>query len=285
MFVVATSIILVLIGVVALIGAQRTRNPKGRASLTGGGAVALGLAVVVVILGMVTTVGANKVGVVTSVGRYQGVIQSGFHMLAPWTDVEEFGTRIQPLTLTDVPVRFEGNSGGDADLLIEWRIEAANEPAVRQMWSDYRTMAAVEDRLVRYSTVDVLNTVLAGYEPGLGINGASREPITAATLTKVRERLAGKGVVVDRITILYINPDPASQKRIDGQVQAATDKQIAETQAETARIRSGSEAAKNLQLECLRIAEQWDQAKQGPVPGAWNCNFGGPSAPVLVGGR
>jgi regulator of protease activity HflC (stomatin/prohibitin superfamily) len=287
MVAVVIAIILALAGVGCLIAARFTEHD--RAGYLGAGVAAVVLAGIVVILGSITTVGANKVGVVTEFGRYQGTVDSGMHWLAPWADVEEFGTRIQPLEMK-VPVRFEGNSGGDADLLVEWRIEASNEDAIKRLWSDYRTFDAIENRVVESNSRGALNVVLASYTPSEGVAGTALRPITDATLRVVRERLLRTGVVVERITIRQINPDKNSQDRINLQVQAqadleraATTRQIAEQEAEIAATRQRSQTPSSLQYECLRIAADWNQAQQGPMPQTWNCALAGAAPPVIVG--
>lgn len=290
MFIVIVVVLIALAGVGALIGTRVTSVDKVRRSLLASGVAALILAPIVWVVGMITTVGANQVGVVTEFGRYQGTIAPGLHFLAPWSDVEEFGTRIQPLEMQDVGVRFDGNSGGTADLLVEWRIEATDEPAVRKLWSDYRTFDAVQNRVVQSNARNSLNVVLAGYTPSTGVAGTSLQTITDATLTGVKTTLAGSGVIVERITIRQIDPDTQSQDRINRQVQAQADlertettKRIAEQEAAIAAIRQGSQTPSSLQYECLRIASDWEQNKQGPLPVTWDCNFGGPGAPVIVG--
>jgi regulator of protease activity HflC (stomatin/prohibitin superfamily) len=281
--------IIALIGIGLLLGSRAAPISDDRTFLKLGGGVALVIAVLVVLLGSITTVGANKVGVVTSFGRYQGTVGSGIHMMAPWSDVEEFGTRIQPLEM-GVPIRFQGNSGGTANLLVEWRIEAANEAAIKRLWSDYRTFDAVQNRVVQSNTRNALNVVLAGYTPSEGIAGTALQPITDATLAGVQKRLSGTGVIVERVTIRQIDPDLQSQDRINRQVQAeadlertATTKRIAEQEAETAAIRQRSQTPSSLQYECIRVMADWDVSRQGPMPQTLNCNFGGQANPVIVG--
>lgn len=282
--------IIAIAGIGAILGSRAAHSPDDQLFLKIGSGVALAVAAIVVLLGSVTTVGANKVGVVTSFGRYQGTVGSGMHMMAPWSDVEEFGTRIQPLEMQDVPIRFEGNSGGAADLLVEWRVESGNEDAIKRLWSDYRTFDAVQNRVVQSNTRNALNVVLAGYTPSEGIAGTALQSITDATVDGVQTRLAGTGVIVERVTIRQIDPDAQSQDRINRQVQAeadlertATTKRIAEQEAETAAIRQRSQTPSSLQYECIRVAADWDVAKQGPLPQTFDCNFGGQSAPVIVG--
>lgn len=288
MVAVVIACIVALAGIGALLVA-RGLTGEDQAAAKIGGTAALVIAALIVGFASITTVGANKVGVVTEFGRYQGTVGSGIHWLAPWADVEEFGTRIQPLELQDVPIRFEGNSGGAADLLVEWRIKASDEPAVRRLWSDYRTFDAVQDRVVQSNTRNALNVVLAGYTPSEGIAGTALQPITDATLAGIQQRLAGTGVVVERVTIRQIDPDAQSQDRINRQVQAQADlertettKQIASREAEIAATRQRSQTPESLTYECLRITADWDAARQGPMPQTWQC-VNPQTASVIVG--
>lgn len=238
----------------------------------------------------VTTVSANTVAVVTEFGRYQGTLDSGLHLIAPWSDTEEFGTRIQPLTMDDTPIRFEGNSGGSADLLIEWRIDTSREDQIERLWRDYRTFDAVQNRLVRSNTRTSLNVELANYTPSEGVSGATLPQITEASRDRLRDVLAPVGIVVERVTIQQINPDRQSQDRINRQVQAQADlertettQQIAEREAAIAATRQRAQTPEALQYECLRIVADWKQDMQGPIPTTFNCAFGASGAPVIVG--
>lgn len=261
-----------------------------RRSLPGLGSSGSFIALIVVIVGSVTTVTANTIGVVTSFGRYQGTIGSGLHWLAPWSDVEEFGTRIQPLEMQDVPIRFEGNSGGTADVLIEWRIESDNEPAVKRLWSDYRTFEAIQNRVVHSNSRNALNVVMAAYSPSAGVSGGSLREITDKTLTDLKAKLGGTGVTVERVTIRQIDPDAVSQDRINRQVQAQADldrtvtlQQIATKEAEIAATRATTRTTGTLQQNCLDLVGDWDVTKRGPLPATFNCAFNGEPAPVVVG--
>lgn len=283
------SLIAVIVGVLAFIAAWIAKGEDRVAAIVSGIAfVAAG--VLVFVISSITTVGANRVGIITEFGRYQGTIQPGLSMMWPWADVEELPTRIQPLELKDIPVRFEGNSGGTADVLVEWRVEGTDETSMRRLWQDYRTTDAVQDRVVQSNSRNALNVVLAGYTPSRGVSGASLTDITGAALAQIKARLGGTGVIVERITIRQIDPDVQSQERINRQVQAQADlertettKEIAKREAEIAATRQTSQTPSSLQYECLRIVGDWNQATQGPMPQTFDCNFGGPAAPVIVG--
>lgn len=246
-----------------------------------------------------TTVAANKVGVVTEFGRYVNTIPPGLHWVAPWADIEEFGTRVQPLVMYNIDIRFNGNSGGTANQVVEWRLDALDpngevrEDRIRELWQTYRTFEAIENRVVRTTALTSLNVQLAEYTPSEGVSGRNLPAITVAVQEQLREVLADTGVVISRVTITGINPDPQSQDRINRQVQAqadlertATTKEIAAQEAEIALIRERTQTPQSLQYECLRIASDWNQAAQGPLPPTFNCAFGAPSAqPPLIIGR
>jgi regulator of protease activity HflC (stomatin/prohibitin superfamily) len=282
------SLIFLVIGILCLLGAKFARNQEDKAVSALIGFVSGGLALVIWVCGMFTSVSANSIGVVTSFGRYQGVIQSGVHWMAPWNDVEEFGTRIQPLELNDVPIRFQGNSGGTADMLVEWRISSDDEKQIHQLWSDYHTFEAIQNRIVQSRSLNALNQTLAQFPPSEGVSGANIPRIQTSTLTLVNQELADTGIVVARITLRQISPDASSQDRINRQVQALADlqrmdtqKQIADKEAEIARTRATTQTPGTLVQTCLDMTQSWDVAKRGPLPTTWNC-LGG-NVPTVVG--
>lgn len=286
LFVFALFFALIALALITL--GRRAHDSEDQLAGYGFGCLSGGIAGILLFFSSFTTISANHVGVITAFGAYKGVVPSGARFLAPWDDVEEFGTRIQPLEITNVPIRFEGNSGGDADMLIEWRIEGTDEKAVHRLWQDYRTFAAVESRLVHANSVLAVNVVLARYTPADGISGANRLQINADTLAKAQERLRGTGVVVERVTIRKIDPDRGSQNRIDRQVQAkadldrlATEKLIADQEAAIAKTRSTTQTTGTLQQNCLDITADWQVAVRGPLPAFWDCGFGSRPAPVV----
>jgi regulator of protease activity HflC (stomatin/prohibitin superfamily) len=271
-----------LVAVLAAIIGRSLHNEEDRRGAGILGICSAILAAIIFIASAATTVSANTVGVVTSFGRYMGTIQPGFHMLWPWQDVEEFGTRIQPLEMHDVPIRFEGNSGGDANMLVEWRIKSSSDEDVKRLWMDYRTFDAIQNRLVHSHAANALNVVLAGYTPAEGVSGAKLQEITDKVLADLNDKLANTGVVVDRVTIRGINPDAVSQDRINRQVQAKADldrlsttEQIAQKEADIARTRATTQTPGTLQQSCLDLTENWDASKHGPLPPTWNCGMGG----------
>ena len=60
-------------------------------------------------------------------------------------------------------------------------------------------------------------------------------------------------------------------------------KQIATQEAASAAVRQQSQTPSSLQYECLRIIADWDAQRQGPMPQTFNCNFGAPGEPVIIG--
>src|SRR5262249_18118772 len=246
-------------------------------------------ALIEIFIGSFTVVSANTVGVVTAFGQYKGIVPAGPHLLAPQDNVEEFGTRIQPLEMDGVGIRFQGNSGGTANLLVEWRIQSDNEPDIHQLWSDYRTFDAIQNRILQSRARNALNVVLAGYTPNDGVSGANITKIQNDTLTNMRGDLQNTGVAVERVTVRQIDPDAASQDRINRQVQATADlsrmainQEIADREAAIARIRASAQTPGTLSQSCLDMVEQWDAAKHGPLPATFDCGLGAGKT-VIVG--
>lgn len=284
-----------ILGIIAALGFIVSRKSPNRDERRGGiavGCAASAAAVILILIGSITTISANTVGVVTAYGKYKGIEPSGLHWLAPWDDVEEFGTRIQPLEMDGVGIRFEGNSGGTANLLVEWRIQSDSEPSIRQLWSDYRTFDAIQNRVVQSRARNALNVTLAGYSPNDGVSGASIVAIQNKTREIMQQDLRGTGVIVERVTVRQIDPDAGSQDRINKQVQANADlarlpvnQEIADREAIIARTRASTQTPGTLQQNCLDIVDGWDVSKRGPLPATFNCAFAAPQSPVVVGGR
>lgn len=242
-------------------------------------AVVFALATVAMFIGgSVTTVSANHVGVMTKFGAYQGVLQSGFHWKSPLVSTEEIPTRAQLLSLTDTGIKFSGNSGGNADVLVGWKVAKDDEASIRKLWETYKTRDEIEDKLVKKAGVNGANQVTAQYEPGKGVNGATLPEINAKAKDAIDRLLDGSGVIAEIVNVSEVNPDAESQKRINLQVgaeanrsRALIDKETARTEAETAEIRNRTQTPASLQYRCLEIAAGWDQQRQGNMPLIWSC--------------
>lgn len=242
----------------------------------------------------ITTVDARAVGIQTAFGRYTNTLESGFQLTAPWADVEEFSTRLQPADLDGeegIPVTFLGGGSGKVNANFQWGINSdQGDGGAKALWVSYKDFDSVKSFVLRAGRDAIIN-VSNDYTP----NDArtKQDEIAAKVKTNLSATLSKYGIVLDSVSILSMPLDARTQASLDKIVAAQNDvetakanKQRAEIDIATAKLREQSGAlspAANLRY-CLDIVDAWDVAKNGQLPATFNCGLGG-DTPVIVGGK
>lgn len=292
MLYIVTATILLIIGLIGLlVRAGSDPDDKDSAAGFGVGLATFGFASLIVwtIVMSATTVSPRAVGIQTAFGRYQSTLPAGFHWTAPWSNVEEFSTQIQPLDST-TSVAYKGGGKGAVNSTIRWRIDQDN---AQKLWQKYRTFDNVRDNLVASGGRDSVRVVVGPYTPNAARAGENLRPITDGVTSDLARTLADDGALIDSVSITDVQVDEATQRSLEGILKAQNDvekakadEQRALVDARTAKIRatSGSLSASALQRYCLEVTNAWSAANNGPLPATWNC-LGGSQSPVIVGGR
>lgn len=233
-----------------------------------------------------TVVDARAVGIQTSFGRYVDTLDNGLNWTSPWSKVEQFSTQIQPLNVT-VRVAFEGGGSGEVDTTIRWSID---KPGAEDLWKAWKTFDRVRDNLVKPNSQEVVSAVVSDYQPQDARDGGNRAEMQTAVVSGLTQRLGGRGVDIDSVSITDIRLDSKAQTAVDRIVTANADVQRAQSEqdrakieAETARIRQQSQTPEALQRYCLEVVNAWDVSKNGSLPATFDCDFGGAGTPVIVG--
>jgi len=275
--------IFVLIGLIALgVGFAARNEPGVRRGAFGVTAGMFVLLLVVTAFNSVTSVGARNVGIQTAFGRYQGTLDNGLQIIAPWSEHEDFSTQIQYLDLDGekdsdgAEVTFAGGGRGVVMATPRWYI---NEQDAGQLWKKYKNFDNVRDQLVQSSAKASFRDVVKDYAPNEALvqTGKIAEEVKA----NLQASLADDGVKIDSISIRTIRLDGRSQQSLDKIVQANNDierakaeQERAKIDAETAKIREKTGALKPeaLQRYCLDVVNNWDVKKNGSLPAGFNCN-------------
>lgn len=253
-----------------------------------GGLTVIGI-IAGIILGLMsmTTVGARSVGIQTSFGKYTDTLPSGFHMVNPFSSVEEFSTQIQDLDLS-VPVSFDGGSSGTAKLTVLWAIDAKD---AEQLWKDWKTFDRVKTRLVAPAARTAVAADFSTYSPGDARDGGNRVTIQKNVLAALKESI-GNGANIRSIQLTDVQLDAKAQQAVDriteataNTARASEDQKRAITEAETARIRQSSQTPEALQRYCLEVVNSWDASKNGQLPATFDCSLDGGNKQVLVGAK
>jgi regulator of protease activity HflC (stomatin/prohibitin superfamily) len=283
-------VVMILIAAVALISfgsAVVVRNNEDKSIAMGVGSVLVVVLALFVLFTSMTTVSARSVGVVTSMGKYQGTLTPGMHFTAPWANVEEFSTQVQYLDLDGnkdhVNVTYKGGGTGAINAVIRWRIDSEDAKA---LWAKYRTFDKVTEQLVNSSAKDSIAVVAGSYSPDVVRDGTKRREIAEAVKNDLEKTIGNDGVNIDSVSIKGVEVSKDTKDAYDKIAKAEADgkrklieQQNAKIDAETDRIRSTKSGS--AQDRCLEMTRNWDVKRQGPLPATWSCT-GSNSATTVV---
>ncbi|QGH79027.1 band-7-like membrane protein [Streptomyces phage TomSawyer] len=275
--VVAVILMIVVLGGVGLF--LFTRDKAALAVSAVGGAV---LALITLVFSF-TQVDARSVGIQTAFGKYQGTLSSGFQLTAPWSDHEDFTTRVQYLDLDGekwsdgAPVTFKDGGSGVVFATPRWQID---EKSAGELWKKYKDFDSVRDQLVKSSAKDSFRAVMTEFTPNDA--RAQVRVVTEKVKSDLQDHLGKYGIKVDSISIRDIKLDPKAQNSLDKIVEAKNkierakaEQEQAKIEAETVKIRekSGQLSPEALASRCLDIMDKWSKANNGSAPAAgFGCN-------------
>lgn len=233
-----------------------------------------------------TTVDARAIGIQTSFGKYQGTLSNGFHLTAPWSNIEQFSTQVQYLDVNDVPVSFAGGGGGTVNATIRWTI---NADKAQNLWQKYREFDLVRDRLVQSSAKDAVRTSVAPFTPTEAKDGANLAKVAEAIKASVQAAVDDDGVNIDSVSVTNVALDSRAQESLNRIVEATSNVERAKAEQEravidntTAELRQQSLTPEANLRYCLELVNNWNVEKNGNLPATFNCGLGG-DTPVIVG--
>lgn len=250
------STVLMIIFALVLIGAIFAFRSTTSDDVKFGGLIAMvaaGLALVVTLgLSTTTMVEAKQQGVVTTFGKpSDDTLDSGLHFKKPWQKV----TSIDATTQTDeyhgddaIKVILLDKNTADISAAIRWSI---NKDKANEIYADFRSDDPTEsfrDAVVSTQFKAAMNSVFNSYD------ATAENPKAPSELAKEVESLLRQNtddlVDIKSITISYIKPDKAVQKKIDalqtqrGATKVANEK-IATAEAEAKANQVLSESISN----------------------------------------
>ncbi|AXH68825.1 band-7-like membrane protein [Streptomyces phage Comrade] len=271
--------IFILIGLIAFGVSFAARNEPGvRKGAYGVVAGMFVLLLVTTAFNSVTSVGARSVGIQTAFGRYQGTLDNGLQIVAPWSEHEDFSTRMQYLDLDGekwsdgAPVTFSDGGSGVVFATPRWEI---SENGAGDLWKKYKNFDAVRDQLVKSSAKDSFRAVMTDYSPNEA--RAKVREVTAKVKDDLQSTLGKYGIKVDSISIRDIGLNKRAQDSLDKVVEAKNkierakaEQEQAKIEAETVKIRekSGQLTPEALANRCLDIMDKWSKNNNGTAPAA-----------------
>ena len=269
MFTAVILVVLVLVAVVALLARLSSRTNRVATGATFCAATVI--LVLVAIFQSVKIVGANEVGVPVTFGRLGTPIQSGFHLVPPWTDVQTLPTR--PRTFeTTAKVRTNESGSVSVRLSGRWAVERQNAAALYQ-----QVRTGDEERIQQELIGPNLTSAAGAFMGGLtnfdAVSGAKWETNANGIEAIAAKYFVRYGITVDTVQVREVNPDEATERAISAFAaqQRATNialeaQKTAKAEADRRKIEaeglraaaaaSSSVTSEQLQNLCLQAAER-----------------------------
>lgn len=212
------------------------------------GSGAIVLALICAFFSSFTTVPTKDIGVTTAFGAPTGYLTNGAHFIAPWESVNLMDGAIQTDTHNQgdkngpgcVQVRIAHQIVACANMYVKWQV---NEPAVDELYRNYREFSNVRDSLVDKNLQAVLNHVFESYDPlAVDADGNSSAPqlsVLSQEALKQMQTSVGDQISIQALNVTVLNYDPAAQKKID-----ALQAQVAQTRIAQQAIKTAENQAK-----------------------------------------
>ncbi|MFN0028700.1 MAG: prohibitin family protein [Acidimicrobiales bacterium] len=225
--------------------AERLPRPRANAGV---GAVLLVIGLGLVASSFVRIVPANTIGIPTILGKVGKPLPAGFHLTVPWTEITEFSTRTQELSMLRAPdegdlakndsVTVIAQGGGSMAVDITVRFSLAADQA-DELFKLAGSIELVKDRFVRPDAREVTRNVFGTYTAEEGYS-SKRAEISAAIGAELATRLRPRGVLIDSVNVRDVGPEQQVLDAINSVLQTrneaarATEDQIKQvTEAET----------------------------------------------------
>ena len=188
------------------------------------------------LLGCITRVPANNVGVVYSSfsGTKEQTLSEGFHTKGVFDKVYDISTEVQTLKLKNVTTQTKDAQYVNSDLDVKYRVNASNAYLV---FKQYRKLDIMSETLIGPTTQRVLELVTTKYNV-IDILGESRSAVYSELESSMAEEFAKYGVEFYSVSILDMDAGEAIEIAIE---EEAVAKKAVET-AEQNLLKTEAEA-------------------------------------------
>jgi regulator of protease activity HflC (stomatin/prohibitin superfamily) len=259
------------------------------------GFLLIGAGIAIPAASMVKVIGATDVGIPTTFGKVGDPLLPGFHLVAPWTEVTTFSTRLQVSDMTQKPTEGDrtgddsvtvlASEGGSLGIDVTVRYTILPDKA-GTLFKKVRSMDGIRDIIVRPTVRSEMRNVYSRFTAEQGYT-TKREVVEQEVNKEIRPLFADQGLVLDVVQIRDIRPaqqivdainkkleasQAAERAKIEQQkalTEAETRRQVAETdkQAKVIAAQADAEANKIVQQsltpELLRSKEIEAISKNG----------------------
>jgi regulator of protease activity HflC (stomatin/prohibitin superfamily) len=213
---------------------------------------------------------AGEVGLQVKFGRVMDkTLTEGFNTKSPFAKVYTYGIRLKEYTMSvahgegqkegpdQVEVRSSDNSRLDIDGTIWWAVDPQSAFDIYKKVS--QNEKGLQDMIIRPAIRGVMRDVAATYTMERLMQ--DRQAYGDEVLTAMREAVAGKGVVIDRVLIRNISPPEAVDLAIEAKLSAEQDLQKLEFERQQAEKRADIR-----EIEATGVANAQDIIQQKLTP-------------------
>jgi SPFH domain / Band 7 family len=215
------------------------------------------------------TVDTKNVGVVTSFKKPTGETKAaGPYFKAPWKSVTDMSLAWQTVNYQFI-VQAAGGATIGLDIRPRWRMKEAAAPELFQDYKDFDGVVSnlFKNELVAASGSNALfgsYNPLTAYDVKTSLPVKSKEAWESELKSELIKRLGTK-MEIERVAVITIAPDTASQAKLNGQIEEFGRGKILDqglVNAEKERLITAKNAQVDKETRCLEIAE-----KVGGQPG------------------
>lgn len=285
-------VLLVVFGLVILGGLAAT--VFGQDETQAGGIAALVVGVLLFGLTWVISsafyVEAREVAIVHEFGKDTGTETTGLSWDVPWSEVSKFSTANQPLDFDGENDRIKFNLAGSdntsegeawVNLNASWQI--TGDETARRLWADRKEFDRVRNEVALPNIKSAIIGVMGRYNAQKTNDSANVPEFNKVLLEEVNKAMNPLGIKVEGIAVTRVDLSDAVKAKLEqknsDKIQndrAVIQQQTAITEAETNRIKQQTLNDLVIKNNCLELTNNWNAAKNGPLPSGWNCMAGVP---------
>jgi len=290
------AIILLFIFGLVILGGLAAAFLGGESETRAGGVAAIVIGVILFGVTWVVSssfyVEAREVAIIHEFGKDTGTAKTGLNWDTPWSEVSKFSTANQPLDFDGENDRIkfnlagaDGTSEGEAwvNLNASWQI--TGDDTARKLWADRKEFERVRNEVALPNIKSSIAGTMGRYNAQQSNDSAKIPEFNKVLMEEVNKSVAGFGIKVEGIAVLRVDLSDAVKAKLEqknaDKIQndrAVIQQQTAKTEADTNRIKKQELSELVVQNNCLELTNNWNVAKNGPLPAGWNCMAGVPFA-------
>ncbi len=235
-------------------------------------------------------VDAREVAIIHEFGKDTGTATTGPGWDTPWSDVSKFSTANQPLDFDGENERIKFNLAGSdntsegeawVNLNASWQI--TGDQTARLLWADRKEFERVRNEVALPNIKSAIIGVMGRYNAQKANDSANVPEFNKVLFEDINKAVNHLGIKVEGIAVTRVDLSDAVKGKLEqknsDKIQndrAVIQQQTAKTEAETNRIKKQELSELVVQNNCLELTNNWNVAKNGPLPAGWNCMVGTP---------